>query len=250
MFVALIIIGTVSLLFSKLGYSSLQGFLFGLFITSAVLLIYFFIENTIKTNFKKEMAFLSLWFLLYFVFFVSVSAIIAVRYLIPVLPAAIMIFAKTSENIKAKKVFQAITVIAGIVISLFLAQSDYALANAYKNFAQYIKDTYASKNVYFTGHLGFQYYMEKNDFLAVDSNENKYPKNSITVSPALPVPQKVNKKIIGNAKSIVNKFVFLDNPFRTMNPEVQAGFHLNMYGLLPYSFSKMPLEKFTIYEIK
>ncbi|MBI5573687.1 MAG: glycosyltransferase family 39 protein [Elusimicrobia bacterium] len=246
----IILFSVANLFFNLLGYSNLQNLLLGVFISSSVIFIFIFAEHLKKTNFQNETVFLVAWFLIYFLFFASVSAIIAVRYLLPLLPPAIMLLVKISEKVSGRKVFLTITVTAGIILSLFLAHSDYVLANSYRDISRYIKNNYSNKNIYFTGHLGFQYYMEKNGFLAVDSNEKAYPKNSILVNPVFPVPQKIHKDVIKKLKFIGEKYVFTKNPFRTMNPSANAGFHLNMYGLLPYSFSKMSLEKFTIYKIQ
>lgn len=246
----IIFFSAVNLFFNLLGYSNIQNLLFGIFISSSVILIFIFVEHLEKTNFQNETFFLVLWFFLYFLFFASVSAIIAVRYLLPLLPPVIMLSVKISEKVSGRNIFLAITGTAGIILSLFLAHSDYILANSYRDISRDIENNYSDKNIYFTGHLGFQYYMEKSGFLAVDSNEKTYPGNSILVNPALPVPQKIHKDVIKKLKLVSEKYVFIKNPFRTVSPPANAGFHLNMYGLLPYSVSKMPLEKFTIYKIQ
>jgi len=247
---SVIIFTVADFLFSLLGYPAPQNFLFALFISCAAILIFIIIEKTKSAGFGKDFLFLSIWFFCFFGFFASISAITAVRYLIPALPAAVMIFAKISETIPVRKVFLTVTAAAGIFLSVFISSSDYALANSYRDVARYIKINYADKNVYFTGHLGFQYYMEKNGFLAVDSANKKYPRDSILVVPVLPVPQKIDESVLNKARVIEERYVTTVNPFRTMSPSAQAGFHLNLYGLLPYSLSKTPLEKFTIYKIR
>ncbi|MFH1541305.1 MAG: glycosyltransferase family 39 protein [Elusimicrobiota bacterium] len=239
----------INFLFNLLNYTIFQSFLFGLFISCALLLILIFIQYLKTVNFQKEVIFLFSWFLLYLIFFISVSAIIAVRYLLPILPPVIILIVKISKNLSTRKVFLSLTTASGIILSLFIANSDFVLANSYREAAKFIKNNYSNRNIYFTGHLGFQYYMEKNGFLAVNSYEKVYPKNSIMVIPVFPVAQKVHKDVIKRMKRISEKYVFTKNPFKTMNPGAHAGFHLNMYGLLPYSFSNKLLVKFTIYEI-
>ncbi|MDD5687781.1 MAG: glycosyltransferase family 39 protein [Elusimicrobia bacterium] len=250
MWIFVVISTLINLFFNLLGYKILQNVLFSIFISSTILLIFAFMYFLKKTYYQTEIIFLTFWFLLYLVFFTSVSAIIAVRYLIPILPPAIILFVKISEGLPVKKIFLSLTAFAGIVLSVLLAHSDYMLANSYRDISEYVKTNYTGKNVYFTGHLGFQYYMEKNGFIAVDSNNRNYRDNSILVSPVLPVPQNINQDVIEKLKFIEDKYVFTKNPSRTISPQAQAGFHLNMYGLLPYSFSKMPLEKYAIYKIK
>jgi len=240
----------INLLFNLLGYKILQSFLFGIFICSAILLIMIFFNYLKETNFDKDVIFLLSWFFLYLIFFVSVSAIVAVRYLLPLLVPAIILFVKISEKVVYRKIFLSFSIISGLIISLCISNSDYILANSYRDFSRYVTENYNKENVYFTGHLGFQYYMENNGFIAIDSNNNKYLRGSIIVVPVLPVPQKINQDVIKKLKLIDEINIHAKNPFRSMDPNSQAGFHLNMYGLLPYSFSKMPIEKFRIYKIK
>ena len=128
------------------------------------------------------------------------------------------------------------------------------LAGSYRDIADYVKLNYTGK-VFFRGDMsfrGFQYYMEKNGFVCVNENNfNELPGNFM-VSSVFSIrihDKKIIMPELGKGK-IKEKYVFTKNPFRTMNPWVNAGFHLNMYGLLPYSFSNDSLEKFTIYKIK
>lgn len=253
LFLVVFVVGT--LFFNLIGYAKLQNFLFGLFISSAILLFFVFICALKKSDGQiphQEIIFLVGWFFLYLIFFVSISAIIAVRYLLLLLPAAIMIFVKMSEELLVKKVFLTITVIAGIILSLFLAHSDYILANSYRDIANYLKLNYIGE-IYFRGDMsfrGFQYYMEKNSFVCIDNENINNLSESYLVTSVFSLPQKLNPEIEKDKKFIEEKYVLTKNPFRTMNPSANAGFHLNLYGLLPYSFSRMPLEKFTIYKIK
>ncbi|HAM39596.1 MAG TPA: hypothetical protein DCP53_09435 [Elusimicrobia bacterium] len=239
----------VNLLFNLLELKIIQSFLFGIFISSAICLGMIFINYLKETDFNKDIVFLFIWILLYLVFFASVSAIIAVRYLLPLIIPVIILFVKISENILYKKVFLTFSIVIGIVFSLFISHSDYVLANSYRDISKYIFKNYGKENVYFTGHLGFQYYMENNNFKAIDSKDSKYPENSVIVVPVLPVPQKIHENIVKDLIFKEQKYIYTKNRFRTMDPNSHAGFHLNMYGLLPYSFSNMPLEKFTIYKI-
>ncbi|MEW6555772.1 MAG: glycosyltransferase family 39 protein [Elusimicrobiota bacterium] len=246
----LVVFATGTFFFDLLGYTKLQNFLFGLFSSSAILLFFVFIRSLKKWDYQKEIIFLVSWFFLYLFFFVAVSAIIAVRYLLPLLPPVILLFVKISDICLKHKIFLITTVIIGLILSFLIAQSDYILANSYRNISEYIKKGYADKSVYFTGHLGFQYYMERNGFYAVESDSKNYASGSLIVCPVLPVPQKIHPVIVKRLKLVEQKYILTKNPFKTMSPLAQAGFHLNMYGLLPYSFSRIPVEKFTIYEIR
>ncbi|HAX61965.1 MAG TPA: hypothetical protein DCX95_05355 [Elusimicrobia bacterium] len=248
----IIFFSAINLFFNLIGYSGLQNLFLSIFISSAVILIFIFAEYLKKTNFQNEIVFLITWFFLYFLFFASVSAIIAVRYLLPLLPPVIMLTVKISEKVSDRKVFLTITVAVGIILSLFLAHSDYILANSYRNIADHLKSNYTGK-IYFRGDMsfrGFQYYMEKNGFICLNENiVNNLPESHLITS-VFSLKTNLVSGIEKNKKQVEEKCVFTKNPFRTMNPSANAGFHLNLYGFLPYSVSKKPLEKFTIYKIK
>lgn len=242
----------VNLFFNLLGYSNFQNFILGIFISSSVILIFIFVEHLKKTNFQSEIFFLVAWFFLYFLFFAFVSSIIAVRYILPLLPPVIMLLIKILEKVSGRKVFLTLTVAAGIILSLFLAHSDYILANSYREIANYLKSNYTGK-IYFRGDMsfrGFQYYMEKNEFICLEENRDDYLIGNYLVTSIFSIKRKLNSEIEKNEKRVYEKDAFTKNPFRTMSPSANAGFHLNMYGLLPYSFSNSPLEKFTVYKIK
>lgn len=238
------------LFFNLLGYKIIQSMLLGIFISSAGLFIYMVIGHLKIFYLQKETVFLAAWFFLYIFFFMSVSAIIAVRYLLPVLPAAIMLFVKIAEKVQRSKAILTTAVVAGIILSVCLAHSDYGWANSYRNFSGYIQKKYKNKHIYFTGHLGFQYYMEKNGYEAVDSDKKDYKKGSLLIVPFLPVPQKIHQGVIGELRLIEGKYIFAKNPLRTIGASANAGFHLNMYGILPYSFSTEPTERVIVYEVK
>jgi len=248
----IILFSVANLFFNLLGNSNLENLFFGVFISSSVMLIFIFAEHLRKTNFQNETFFLVMWFFLYFLFFASVSAIIAVRYLLPLLPPVIMILVRISEKVSGRKVFLTTTAAAGIILSLFLAHSDYILANSYRDITNYLKLNYTGK-IYFRGDMsfrGFQYYMEKSGFICLSERSDDSLSGNYLITSIFSVRTKLNPEIEENKKFIKAKYVFTKNPFRTMSPSATAGFHLNMYGLLPYSASKMPIEKFTIYEIQ
>lgn len=242
----------VNFLFNLLGYKTIQSLLLGLFISSAVLLFYIIIDCLKKSYFQKEVIFLTLWFFLYLFFFMAVSAVIAVRYFLPLVPAAILLFVKSTEKVPNQKTFLAFTVIAGAILSIFVSHSDYVLANSYRETANYVKMNYSDK-IFFRGDLsfrGFQYYMEKNGFSCIDVCSSNNLSGGHIIGSNFSITKELASGIRENMKLIEERYIITKNPFRTMSPSAQAGFHLNMYGLLPYSFSNLPVERFVIYKIK
>lgn len=195
----------------------------------------------------REILLLVAWFFIYGLFFACVSAILAVRYLLPLLPVVVMLFAYACR----KRVrFLSCSILASLILSLGIAHADMAWANSYRNMANYVRKNHGDRKVYFTGYLGFQYYMEKNGFISVVSEEKNYSKGGLWVTSSLPVPQSAHPSQMKRLRRVETVYARLRNPMRTLLPSAQAGFHLNLYGLLPYSVSRAPLERFELYEIE
>ena len=110
--------------------------------------------------------------------------------------------------------------------------------------------------VYFTGHWGFQYYMEKKGFLAYPQGSNALKPNDMLVTCALAWPQKVSPELISRLRFIGAQTFIPGLPFRIMHNYVgeQANFYSFMnyesvYGVLPISIGRHPVEKVAIYRV-
>ncbi|MBN1622387.1 MAG: glycosyltransferase family 39 protein [Endomicrobiales bacterium] len=236
----------LNVFFSMLKYSVSVSVMMSFLFCCGIFFVFMAVSHFIKYIQQKEVVFLSAWFFVYLVFFAGISSIIAVRYLMPLLPAAILLFVFMNQN---RRWLIVTTIFLGVALSLLIGHSDYMWASSYKKSAEYVKANYKG-DVFFAGYLGFQYYMEKNGFTAVVSDKDDYPGGSFFVSSVIPVPQKLHEKAADRLELIEEKYFTTRNPARTIHPMSQAGFHLNLFGLLPYSFSKKPLEKISIYRIK
>jgi 4-amino-4-deoxy-L-arabinose transferase-like glycosyltransferase len=234
------------LFFNLLKFPPFTSMLLALFLCAGALFLSFPVTELRRTFFDKSGTFIAVWFYGYVLFYAVTSSIIAVRYLLTLLPAAVLLFVKVNEN---RKQLLLLTVAANLLLSLFIAQSDYRWAGSYRDMAELLKKKYQAP-VFFTGYFGFQYYMEKAGFTPVESKREAYPDGTLIVTPVIAAPQTLPQAVLKRMVPDREIFATTGNPFRTIAPECQAGFHLNLYGLLPYSFSAAPLEKFTVYFLK
>jgi 4-amino-4-deoxy-L-arabinose transferase-like glycosyltransferase len=216
-----------------------------------------------KSGFPRDSVFLVMW-LLSILWMHNSGMHSAAKYMITALPPVIMISLRgTGQFINQKQIAAAIvfTMIFGVIT----ATADFRLANAYKMMAHDAAERTAPFNSpkYFTGHWGFQYYMEK-------YSASAYPQMTAVSAPAifscasLAWPQNIHPETEINMKMLFQKMYYDDFPFRTMAnaPGYQANFYsyINylsgkgsievVYGVLPFSFSCAPLETLTVYELQ
>ena len=134
-----------------------------------------------------------------------------------------------------------------LVLSLALARVDYRYAAAQKETALLVAQQARGKRIWFTGHWGFQYYMEKAGGIQIDALAGGWqaPRpGDIVVIPAinsriLPLPRRPGAApgmVLACPESI---------PLRLIQ-NGGAGFYSSKFGFLPYSFANGPLDAFRI----
>ena len=140
-------------------------------------------------------------------------------------------------------------IISSTIVSLAASVADYQYAEVYRDFAQEIPHKYSESRIFFTGHEGFKYYMEKKGNTFYDPRIQELQEGDILIAPKIPIPK--------NLDHLKDNLILLDEieyhtyfPVRTNNPGSHAGFYIYVNGLLPFSFSNMSLEIFKIYKFK
>ena len=140
-------------------------------------------------------------------------------------------------------------------LTLVLREVDFAYASSQKKFAEWVKTRYldAGEKVWFTGHWGFQYYMEK-----AGAVEENWPPQEMKTGDIFAVPA-INTNLI-LPSYLTTKFkevheITIQNPFpfRLMGSSDipnGAGFYSSVFGFLPYALSSGPLDKFLVFQIQ
>ncbi|MDF1593389.1 MAG: hypothetical protein P1P89_17895 [Desulfobacterales bacterium] len=153
----------------------------------------------------------------------------------------------------------AATLFGMLCIGVTVSIADYELAGIYRKMALYVDKNISREkesSVYFTGHWGFQYYMEQKGFLAYAQESNDLKQNDLLVTCALAWPQKLSSELTSRLRFIQAKTFTPILPFRTMNNYMgeQANFYSfltyeSVYGILPFSIGKNHVEKIIIYKV-
>lgn len=161
----------------------------GLFISIGVMTFYLACADMVK-NRRAESFLLFLWILGIFVFACQINWSVNGRSILPALPAVGIVLARRAElpgplNIQWRRyvLWAGLTMLA--VFSLAVTRGDYLWASSARDATRKISAEVKKKgnDVFFQGHWGFQYYMQKENFTALDWNKPKIKPGDLLVCP-------------------------------------------------------------------
>jgi hypothetical protein len=137
------------------------------------------------------------------------------------------------------------------ILSFWIAWADYCWANSARSAAFAIDSTQKfnqDKNrVYFTGHWGFQYYMDALGYPALDRSNSR-----LTVGDYLIFPENntnVPHLLVADAVKVEELRVSLHPLATTMRAEGRAGFYSSQGGQIPFAIGWFPDEKYRIMQV-
>jgi hypothetical protein len=198
---------------------------------------------------------LVLWVLGLLTFTVVLNWTINGRSLLPALPAVGILLARRldarwPEPSPARRLWLLAPALLAAALSLRLAQADARLAATNRLAAEQLWLQYhkPGNTVWFEGHWGFQYYLEKQGGKAINLNDPKKAAGDILIIPAnasnLYAPP-------GDLVQLVAKADYLpDACCSTMNNLAGAGFYASVHGPLPFVIGRLEPDRFYIFAYK
>ena len=196
-----------------------------------------------------------LWVLGTVVFAAYVNWTINVRSVLPLIPAAGILLARGLEANRAGSERQwtlrlAIAVALSAFVALWVAAGDAALANAGREAAAIMNQRFAERRdkLWFEGHWGFQYYMERAGFRPVDIQDLHLEDGDYLV---IADNNYLTNKPDPNA--IVSREVLeLPLPWHvtTIRQDLGAGWYSSAWGAVPFAFAPVPPETYEIYRLQ
>jgi 4-amino-4-deoxy-L-arabinose transferase-like glycosyltransferase len=174
------------------------------------------------------------------------------RYNTLLLPPIVFFFINIIEkyiSLKKIKKFLALAIASTLILSYILGYADFLYASSYKKFSDSFEFP-QDNSVFFLGHEGFKYYMEKNGAIYYRSYDGELKKGDIIIRSTLPSPGELGEDLASRLDYIKTIKIDTDYPIRTINTEAHAGWYMYGAGFLPYSISKAPLERFDVYVVK
>ena len=199
----------------------------------------------------RDEAFLWLWLCGVFVFVAIVNWTVAGRFVLLGLPAWFILVSRRAEREiprRSFKLFAAAGCSAALVVSFLLCQADAIHAHSYREFAQRLaaRRDIAGKQVWFTGHWGFQYYMERAGYHMIDNELDQAATCEVLVVPSYCANRYVPPMCL-KRDAIVDSYEVWGNGLHVMNQNALAGFYSERGGVLPYSYApEIPAERFFV----
>ncbi len=195
---------------------------------------------------------LGLWFAGTLIYCLFVYQFVNIRVLLPALPAIFLICVRRLQQVNADKETGRTALqkpvggvaAAGIVLSLCVANADISLANSARAAAEKIAPEKRSGSTWFSGHWGFQYYMEARHAKPIDVNHQEFRLKDTVVTPENGTNRFLTRVRI---ETIDQSFELpVCSWVTTMRAECGAGFHSDLWGPLPFVFGPVPAERYRV----
>lgn len=183
---------------------------------------------------------------------VGVNHLVNMRVMLPALPAVALLCVRrfcrlraaraTAASVWAKPVRAALA--AGLVLSLCAAWADMSLANSARQAAAMIAPERRSGTTWFSGHWGFQYYMEARGARPIDVKHQTFRRGDTVVTPENATNRFLARPRVASTDQSFE--VPVCGWVTTMRAECGAGFHADLWGPLPFVFGPVPAERYQV----
>jgi 4-amino-4-deoxy-L-arabinose transferase-like glycosyltransferase len=194
---------------------------------------------------------LACWLLGTFIFTAFFNWTINGRSLLPMaIPAAILVVRRLEQRANAGIKFPPLALVlptaAGAALAIWVTAADYSFAAASQVAAEAIHSVYGAggHRIWFQGHWGFQYYMEKNGATALDLQHLKLTEGDVIAMPS------DNSNVYPLKEPVLEVETFsvpIAGGVTTMNKQTGAGFYASMWGPLPFALGAGAEQSVTLF---
>ena len=134
---------------------------------------------------------------------------------------------------------------ASLALSFTVAWADTGYAKTGKEAAARIHEDFNDRQVWFSGHWGFQYYMEQIGAKPVDLKQFRP-----TIGDVIVVAWNTNFLQVPTNWPLKRKLEIVSSPWMsTMDHDAGAGFYADVFGPLPFAIGRIMPERFDIFEV-
>ncbi|WKZ33607.1 MAG: glycosyltransferase family 39 protein [Thermodesulfobacteriota bacterium] len=192
-------------------------------------------------------ALLFLWIAGTFVFAVFVNWTINARSILPMVPAAAILAVRAAEGKNLMRVY--IPLVPALALSFFIAWADYAFAENARAAAKSISDKYSGMGkLWFQGHWGFQYYMEKKGAFPIDVRKSTVAGGSLLAFPLTNSGLRAFPD--GLDRMLLDEYVFPAELLATTASGTGAGFYSSLWGPVPFMLFPPRAETYMVFYIR
>jgi hypothetical protein len=194
---------------------------------------------------------LALWLGSGFVFAAVLNWTVSARSFLPLAPAAAILVVRglTRKMSDAEKPGMFIRPLGlSVAVSLLVAAADFSLANSGRAAARQLAAEYepSATRLWFEGHCGFQFYLEKSGALPVDFFRSVLAPGEIMILPSN------NSNLVTPGAGDVENVAVLEFPscpwLSTVHAATGAGFY-GAGGLLPFVLGPAPAERYFVFRV-
>jgi hypothetical protein len=206
----------------------------------------------IWTQRDRDSILLGLWlggtlsYLIFFYHFVNI------RVILPALPVVVLVCARRLQRLRAESKSGALALpkpawyalAASLILSLAVGWADIDLANSAKAAAERIAPEKRSGRTWFSGHWGFQYYMQARGAKPIDLRNKDFRVGDTVVTPV-----NASNRFLARPHIAVTDQSFelpVCSWVTTMRAECGAGFYADLWGPLPFVFGPVPAERYEV----
>lgn len=200
----------------------------------------------------RQLSILLLWILGSMTFIILFTPFPAVRHVIVVIPAILLILGIYTHKVINRFFYFAIVITIGS--GMLIGLSDWEYAHIYRVEASRIRNQLKSNStVWFLGHWGWQWYAKKAGMKEYDPQRTYFREGDYVIIPELVRKQELLKE---HQNSLFKKFEITVEPtpitlIRTMSLWPWGGYYaFSIEGnSLPWNVTNQPVEKFYIFEV-
>lgn len=198
---------------------------------------------------------MALWVFGTAVFAAYVNWTLNARSVLPIVPAAAFIIVRRAEEFRLPRWTLPAVLAPAAALAMIVTMSDAGMANANREGAQAVIARYppgGSRPLWFSGHWGFQYYIQQAGAVPWDFNGAEGKAGDRLVIPLnnyySPAPELPENRFARRIDSIESSTC---NWAATTSPDCGAGFYACTicWRPLPFVFARIPPERFQIFEL-
>jgi hypothetical protein len=197
----------------------------------------------------RQAVLLGLWLFGTLFYVIFLNHFVNIRVILPVLPAVALLCVRrlrmeTDVGTQAMWRPAWFSLAMGLALSLCVAQADIKLANSARTAAERIAPEKRSGRTWFSGHWGFQYYMEARGGKPIDTRHQDFRLGDTVVT-----PRNASNRLLARPR-IASRNEGFELPVcswvTTMCAECGAGFYSDLWGPLPFAFGLVPAEGYEV----
>ncbi|MFA5809962.1 MAG: hypothetical protein WC935_06475, partial [Thermoleophilia bacterium] len=243
------------------GFTLTSAILFIIFMAAGCVALFAIASETViqirnavkKLPVDRDYLFLGSWLL---VMTAAVSILLPhtpAKYTLPILAPLVLILLREAEaGIKSEKTARnliAACLILTLIVANAVSAADYRLASSYKDFALDLSQNYETEGtVWFIGEWGFRHYMESQGYRYLTSANEEVAEGDLVVKPEV-ADWPLAGAVASRMQLVDRTEIEWSFPVRVMSTESNAGFYGSYWGMLPYTVTGAPVERFSVYRI-